>query len=226
MRVMIANNTGKEAYRLLAAFPDRIGHIYGPGGWRGPWPYYALDNGAFPEWKRGKPFNEDRFLKLCDSAAAAEVKPAWVAVPDVVMDRDATLERWYEWAPRLRSYGFPLAFVVQNGMVGADIPSEASAVFVGGDTAWKRETAAYWCQHHPHVHVGRVNGERDLWRYHRAGAQSCDGTGWFRGDRRQLDGLWYYLADSEGEDDAAHGPMQARLFPTHLKVPGLDLVSR
>lgn len=216
MRVLIANSLGVEAKRLLASYPDRIGHIYGPGGWKTPWPYYVLDNGAFPAWRRGKPFSEEKFLKLCASAARALHPPQWIAVPDVVMDREATLENWYKWAPRLRQFGFPLAFVVQNGMTASDIPGEAAALFVGGDTQWKRDTAAYWCQHHPRVHIGRVNGERDLWRYHRAGAASCDGTGWFRGDRRQLDGLWYYLADTTGEEDAAHGPMQARLFSTRV----------
>ena len=211
---MVANNGGREAKRLRATFPDRVGHIYAPGGFRGPWPHYALDNGAFSEWTKGRPANFDALLALCDRAAKAPHPPRWIAVPDVVTQRDATIERWYQHAPRLRTYGWPLAFVVQNGMTAADIPAEAAVVFVGGDTAWKQETAAYWCAHHPRVHVGRVNGERDLWRYHRAGAESCDGTGWFRGNRRQLDGLWYYLADSDGTDDAAHGPMQPRLFAT------------
>ena len=31
---------------------------------------------------------------------------------------------------------------------------------------------------------------------HDAGAESCDGTGWFRGDRKQLDGLEKYLDES------------------------------
>jgi hypothetical protein len=213
---MVANNSGKEARRLAATFPGRVGHLYGPGGWRGPFPEfpYALDNGAFPAWQKGRALDEPAFRKLCDRAAAAAVAPRWVAVPDVVCDRDRTLASWYKWAPELRDrYGWPLAFVVQNGMTAGDIPGQADVVFVGGDTKWKQETAAYWSQHHPRVHIGRVNGERDLWRYHRAGAESCDGTGWFRGSRRQLDGLWYYLADSSGLDDAAHGPMQCRLFP-------------
>jgi hypothetical protein len=210
--VLIANNTGAEARRLLDRFPDRIGHIYAPGAWRTPWPHYALDNGAFAAWRNDRPVDFDAVRVLCDRAAKAERPPRWVAVPDVVMQRDETLERWHRWAPELAAYGWPLAFVVQNGMTAADIPGAAAVVFVGGDTAWKQETVAYWCEHHPRVHVGRVNGQRDLWRYHRAGAESCDGTGWFRGDRRQLDGLWYYLADSEGLEDCAHGPMQRRLF--------------
>lgn len=212
MIVMIANNMGAEAKRLRATFPDRIGHIYSPGGFQGPWHPYALDNGAFSEWSKGRPFDPAKFIGLLDRARGESISPQWVAVPDVVTDRDATLAKWREWEPILRPYGWPLAFVVQNGMTYGDVPGGANVIFVGGDTDWKKDTARYWCERFPHVHVGRVNGETDLWRYHRAGAESCDGTGWFRGRRAQLDGLWYYLADTEGLDDASHGPHQRRLF--------------
>jgi hypothetical protein len=210
MLVMIANNTGREARRLLETFPDRIGHIYSPGGFRGPWQNYGVDNGAFTEWSKGRPFQSAPFIALLNRLKTAAHAPRWVAVPDVVTDKEGTLERWREWEPRLREYGWPLAFVVQNGMKAIDVPASADAIFVGGDTEWKQATAHYWCERFARVHVGRVNGEKDLWRYHRAGAESCDGTGWFRGARKQLDGLWYYLADTEGEQDAAHGPMQPR----------------
>jgi hypothetical protein len=214
LTVLVANNSGKEARRLAATHPGRIGHLYGPGGWRGPFPEfpYALDNGAFPAFSRGVEWDAAPFLDLCERAAAASIAPRWIAVPDVVCDRDRTLASWDRWAPELRErFGWPLAFVVQNGMTASDVPDDAALIFVGGDTKWKRETAAYWRTARPRVHIGRVNGERDLWRYHHAGAESCDGTGWFRGDRRQLDGLWYYLADSSGH---AHdkGPLQPRLF--------------
>lgn len=215
MKVMVANNSGAEARRLARAFPGRVGHLYGPGGWRGPFPEfpYALDNGAFPAWTAGRELDADAFRGLCAKAAAASVAPDWVAVPDVVCDRARTLAAWRQWSPELREFGWPLAFVVQDGMTPSDVPRDAAVVFVGGSTRWKRETARLWCEHFPRVHVGRVNTERWLWRYHRAGAESCDGSGWFRGDRSQLDGLWYFLADTEGlEADAAHGPMQPRLF--------------
>lgn len=212
--VLVANNSGREARRLAATYPGRVGHLYGPGGWRGPWPEfpYALDNGAFPAFARGVAWDEAAFLKLCERAAVAPIAPRWIAVPDVVCDRDRTLASWRRWAPVLTErYGWPLAFVVQNGMTAADVPEDAAVVFVGGDIVWKRETAAYWRSVHPRIHVGRVNGERDLWRYHRAGAESCDGTGWFRGKQRQINGLWYYLADSSGHAHDSGSP-QPRLF--------------
>ena len=213
MKVMIANNSGREARRLASAYPGRVGHIYSPGGWRGPFAEfpYVLDNGAFSAWRDNKPFDVEAFAELCKRAANAAIAPLWLAVPDVVMNADATLGSWYEWAPQLRGHGWPLAFVVQDGHQPHDVPKEASVVFVGGSTDWKRETAAMWCRHFPRVHIGRVNTERWLWHFARAGAESCDGSGWFRGDRTQLDGLWYYLADSSDSiDDAAHGPMQPR----------------
>lgn len=215
MRVLIANNSGREARRLAAVFPDRVGHIYGPGGWRGPFAEfpYALDNGAWPAFVKDQPFDESAYRSLVALAASATIAPLWAAVPDVVCDKDATVASWYRWAPELRACGWPLAFVVQNGMERQDVPASADLVFVGGSTEWKWETVGYWCERFPRVHVGRVNTERLLWQAHRAGAESCDGSGWFRGDRTQLDGLWYYLADStDMPHDAAHGPHQPRLF--------------
>jgi hypothetical protein len=215
MIVMIANNSGREARRLAAKFPGRIGHIYGPAGWRGPFPEfpYALDNGAFPAFRHGRPFDVGAYNALVTRAVATPIPPRWIAVPDVVLERDATIASWHRWAAHLRQFGWPLAFVVQNGMTASDVPPSADLVFVGGSTEWKWETVRYWCEHFPRVHVGRVNTERLLWQAHRAGAESCDGSGWFRGDRSQLDGLWYYLADSSDlPHDAAHGPLQPRLF--------------
>jgi len=52
----------------------------------------------------------------------------------------------------------------------------------------------------PRVHVGRINGEKGLWECHEAGAESCDGTGWFRGGNtegnKQLQMLLRYLEES------------------------------
>lgn len=224
MRLLLANNTGREARRLLAAFPDRIGHLIAPGGWRTPFPTYGVDNGAWPAFKNGRPWAEGPFRRLVERirahVAAGGAAPAWVLPPDVVCDADATLASWARWAPELRALGWPLGFVVQNGMTAGDVPTDAAIVCVGGDTDWKRETAAYWCAHFPRVHVLRCTTERWLWHFHRCGVESTDGNV-FMGDRSQLDGIWYYLTDSSDlPHDLAHGPMQSRLFalgrPAHV----------
>ena len=103
--------------------------------------------------------------------------PRWVLVPDVVMDRAATLAKWAEYAPVAARYGgWPLAIAVQDGMTPADIPAEAQVIFVGGSTAWKWRSLPMWAHTGMRVHVGRVNEVERLqicerWRWHRLDAR-------------------------------------------------------
>ena len=118
-------------------------------------------------------------------------------VPDVVTDSKATFKMWDEWAPIVAEKGFPLAFAVQDGMTPEMVKAsnvEAEVIFVGGSTDFKWNTLTSWTDNFPRVHVGRVNGLRDLMRCHRRGVESCDGTGFFRGRRAQLGELITYLA--------------------------------
>ena len=157
-----------------------------------PW---ALDNGVFGAWSAGREWSEEPFYKYLD--AYADWKPLWVIVPDWVGHRDKTLELWERHSETVAQYGCPLAFAVQDGMMPEDVPQEAAVVFVGGTTSWKWRNLRMWTEAFPRVHVGRVNTYNLLWQAHEAGAESCDGTGWFRGDRKQLKGLMEYLEESE-----------------------------
>ena len=199
MRIMPANNTGSRMKELAAAYPNCLGQMFGPSGWRKPFLPYGLDNGAFPAWTNGREWDEAAFVKLLESANRfvrdGGEEPLWVVTPDVVADKEATKLRWLEWAPRLRDYGWPLAFAVQDGMHEHDVPKDADVVFVGGTTVWKWKTVNLWGYLFPRVHVGRVNSYRLLWRALEAGAESCDGTGWFLGDQRQLAGLDQFLRE-------------------------------
>ena len=89
-----------------------------------------------------------------------------------------------------------VVFAVQDGMTVDDVPSNADVIFVGGTTEWKWQTVAMWCKAFQRVHVGRVNEYKRLWMCHDAGAESCDGSGWTRGDQRQFRGLLAYLEES------------------------------
>jgi hypothetical protein len=192
---MPANNTGAVVRELAARFPDRLGHLFSPGGERMPFAPVALDNGVFAE---GENWTADGWLNLLDWIKAKRITPEWALVPDVVGDREATLERWRTFEQVAYRYGWPLAFAVQDGMTPDDVPWSAEVVFIGGSTTWKWRTMASWCARFPRVHVGRVNSYRRLWQCHDAGAESCDGTGWMRGDQVQYRGLIAYLEESAG----------------------------
>lgn len=203
MIVMLADTVGIKTGYLAGTYPGKIGHLYSPRPkHKPPGPYnfkgfrFALDNGAFAA---GDKWTEDGWVEMLDTIRLRGQEPLWALVPDVVGDRDGTLEKWKRYAPILKRYGWPLAFAVQDGMTVDDVPHDAEVIFVGGSTEWKWRTLTMWCAAFPRVHVGRVNTYRKLWICHEAGAESCDGTGWMRDvNGEQFRGLEVYLAESTG----------------------------
>ena len=206
MIVMPSNNCKWQVHYWQGVYGG-LGHLYSIGGFRGPYPHlpYALDNGRFPAWSSGKEWSEADYLKLLDKASGAARAPMWALVPDVVGDRPGTLREWAEWAPRLRTRGWPLAFAAQDGMTPDDVPDDADVVFLGGTTEWKQSVIVPWCARFARVHVGRVNTP-DMLRYcSEAGAEPCDGTGWFRDPTRtkRIGGLERFLRE-QSERVAIH----------------------
>ena len=196
MIIMPGCDYGFECGKLFGKFPGRLGHLHNGDTAKTPRPsiYWALDNGIYGSWQSGTEWSEEPLYSFLERFGT--FKPEWVAVPDAVADRELTLERWDTHAEVIASFGVPLAFVVQDGMTPADVPDEAEVVFVGGSTSFKWRTLRTWCDNFERVHVGRVNTERHLWQCHDAGAESCDGTGWFRGGETRLSGLVRYLETS------------------------------
>ena len=206
MAPMVMPSNNSNAHKLEKDFPGRMGLLIGPGGWRSPKSLpYALDNGCFSVWRKGKPWKMEDFLKLLLKASNFDRKPLWCVVPDSVGNALETLWMWKNNAETVqRAIDCPLALAVQDGMTPAgvkkfiaeskSIPPEV--IFVGGTTEWKRRTVWQWCRSFDRVHVGRVNYDKWLWQAHCAGAESTDGTGWFRGDKKQLEGLLNYLRKS------------------------------
>lgn len=195
---MPSNNAGLVVGYLAGTYPGRIAWLLSPDSWKEPHDFlrYHFDNGAFGRYLRKLPWEDGPFYAHCDKIKGRTHKPGWIAVPDSVGNREETLRMWFAHSPRVERYGCPLAFVVQDGMTPDDIPPNASVVFVGGTDDWKMRNLTMWTGSFPRVHVGRINGEKGLWECHEAGAESCDGTGWFRGRRAQLAGLLRYLDHS------------------------------
>ena len=184
MMVMIDQRGARFGY-LCALHPGRLGNLISPPRWSEPLEFapYAIDNGAFTG------FNELDLLAMIQKARRAPIPPIWIVVPDAVGDAIETIRLWREWEPRLRPLGWPLAMAMQDGMTPDDCRGDIA--FIGGTTEWKWRNLSMWAG--MRFHVGRVNTERHLWQCHDAGAESCDGTGWFRGNKAQFDGLLRYI---------------------------------
>lgn len=196
MQVMPSNNSGIRVGYLAKSFQGRLGWLIGPGGWRKSpaWMPTALDNGAYGAWINKTPWDEAKWWKLVTTAY--ETSPLlWAVVPDVVTNKDATLAAWHKWAPIMRREfpNLPLAFAVQDGMVPRDVPSGVHTVFVGGSFDWKWDNLDMWTNSFPRVHVAKVNTRKRLWQADKAGAVSCDGTGWFQFGDAKIQELEDYL---------------------------------
>jgi hypothetical protein len=200
MIVMPANSTG-WFWHCLARETGRIGHLYSPGAQRGPWPWFpfALDNGAFACWDmQANRFddakweaNEPAWRNLIRWAAPSGLA-RWAIVPDVPGDAARTFERWEQYHQIVTDAEINTALAVQDGMTVEQVKALAikpSVICVGGSTEWKWETVEQWAKAFPRVHVLRCNSPEKLYWLESIGVESCDGTGWNRGDRKQTEGL-------------------------------------
>lgn len=188
---MTGNVSGPKWQGVASAFAAEgitFGVLMGTK-WCTPWTeHWACDNDMFAAHKRGdtgwwKREGETAWLKMLDKAASQPTKPLFVALPDVVEDWPRTVARAWYYLPELRSRSLPPAIVLQDGChLGAATMLSCPWWFVGGSDAYK------WGQleeivrtahltFDTKVHVGRVNGTRQVRSCLRAGADSCDGTG-------------------------------------------------
>lgn len=140
-----------------------------------PW---AVDNFAFTA------FNPIRFERRLKAWREWSPTCLWVAVPDVVGNAAATWERFGEWHDVIRSLGYKLALVAQDGLENMPIEWNCfDALFIGGSTEWKLSSTAAEIVGEAqargvYVHMGRVNGNIRLNYAAYLNCDSVDGSGY------------------------------------------------
>lgn len=193
--MMCSNDSSTWYMNLCRKYPDKLGWLMGPSSYKPPrhGVAFALDNDAFKAFRDKTAYDFDAWFRFLDKVSKSEIEPMWALVPDVVANREETLEQWHKYSPSIKARGWHTALAVQDGMDELDVlPLLPDVVFVGGTTEWKWKTAHLWCKEMSRVHVGRVNGKKRLWHCQNIGAESCDGSGWFMGttcgrEARQLE---------------------------------------
>lgn len=187
--MLIMGQSNRIWHYWAGKYPGSVGVLIGPSyGKKVPidkWMPLVLDNDAFTCWRDNKPWNLDAWLAMLQWVGMTLTKPLWAAVPDVVANREATIENWPKYAPIVKDHGWNAAFCVQDGMTPDDVPSDADVIFVGGSDSWKFPNLSIWTRHFPRVHCARVNSPRMIERCEELGCESVDGTGWFRDPSRK-----------------------------------------
>jgi hypothetical protein len=145
---------------------------------------WAYDNGAFADFKAGRPFDFDAWQRDLDEIAklSPAEAPDFAVLPDIVGGGAASLARSLEWLPKLRGVCGAWYLPVQEGIAPADIPelpAHAGGFFVGGAaTAWKVRTAPLWRAEAVRrgllCHAGRVGTGRRVRAMREAGVDSID----------------------------------------------------
>ncbi|RJR46040.1 MAG: hypothetical protein C4576_11470 [Desulfobacteraceae bacterium] len=178
--IMPANNAKGIVHFFAGRYPGSIGWLMSPRDWKKPPEYmpYALDNGAFTG------FIPAAFMAHLHRTLQLH-RPLWIVVPDVVGDSEGTFRSWHRWHLRVAPFG-PLAFACQDGMEPQDVPQTATCCFIGGSTEWKLKHAHRFKGVAPLLHIGRVSTGLRLHWAQMIGADSVDGTGFFRGNKHQL----------------------------------------
>ena len=169
-------------------YPGSVGLLVGPSYLKkvpiDPWMPFALDNDAFTAWKDNKPWDEGAWFRMLEEIKMRGLKPNWVAIPDVVGNKEKTLAKWTMYARAVMDRGWPLAFCVQDGMTPVDVPLRADVIFVGGTDGWKFPNLPMWTASFPRVHCARVTSQKMIEACEKLGCESVDGTGWFRAPDR------------------------------------------
>lgn len=141
-----------------------------------PW---ALDNDCFQSFD---PHAYFKMLNNCKGIPGC----LWVTAPDVVGDARKTFAQFNIYESVLRLYGYPVAYVAQDGIEKTRVPWEKfDCLFIGGSTEFKLGPVAenYIKEAKARgklVHMGRVNSRI---RMEYAGSLDCDsidGTGFSR----------------------------------------------
>ncbi len=189
MMIMPANNLSGLCHYYAGKYPGKIGILNTPKSYKNP-PYYmpyAIDNGCFVEW------NEVEFYKMLTKVLILKNKPIFVVVPDVVGDAEGTFKMWHKHYRKIKNMGFDLAFACQDGLEIQDVPKAARVCFIGGSTEWKLENAHKFKGVRNHLHIGRVSTKKRMIWSEKIGADSIDGTGFFRGRGKQYDAFVDYF---------------------------------
>ena len=136
-----------------------------------PW---MLDNGAFSgNWTEAKWLASLALWHPYTATCIAAV------VPDVVDNATATLARFQQYALVVRNFGYPVAFVTQDGLEMGAVPwADFDVLFVGGTDKHKLSESMPFIleakRHGKWVHAGRVNSAKRMEQFWIA--DSSDGT--------------------------------------------------
>ncbi len=150
------------------------------GAWRTEGFPYALDNGAWTDFRTGQPFDGPKFTRLIERLGR---DADWIVTPDIVSGGHASLDLSISWLSRVLDITKLALVPVQDGLEPkdlVDIVGPNVGIFLGGSTEWKlanaRKFGIFCVEHDLYYHIGRVNSKKRIGLAVAVGATSIDGS--------------------------------------------------
>jgi hypothetical protein len=142
------------------------------GVWRTEGFPYALDNGAWTDFRTGRDFDAEKFRLLVDQFGS---QADWITAPDVVEGGLASLRLSMCWLAPLLTRTRMVLIAVQDGMEPGDLAQVVMprriGIFLGGSTPWKVANMRLWGEFCAdkgcYYHVARVNSAKRMAAAHR-----------------------------------------------------------
>lgn len=178
--VLVGECTGRRVPMLQALGWGRMWIARDRNIYTYPGEPWGFDNGAFRDWREGKPFDAEQYRACLRKAVAQPTPPTLAVIPDVPGDGVATLRMAEQWWLELSAIPFPWFIAVQDGMVPADLEPWAgrlAGVFLGGTDSYKARANdwAAWCEARGlRFHYGRAGTMEKVAHAMEVGADSLD----------------------------------------------------
>lgn len=174
--MLIGECTGRLADEALALGWGRMWIARERNIYTAPGEPWGLDNGAFRDWKDGRPFDGDIFRRVLDKALAQPEPPMLAVIPDAPGNGPETLRMADAWLPELPPLRWYMA--VQDGLEPRHVEGYPLAgIFLGGTNRYKA-TALMWREWTDSVglplHYGRCGTLSKVAHALRVGVDSLD----------------------------------------------------
>lgn len=178
MKVLVGENPSRRMRERAREYGWGQMYVY-----REPRPYegepWGFDNGAYLDWRRGREFDRERYLR--DLGRAMGIGRPYLAVaPDIVAGGMGSLEFSVAWLEDELPGEWPWYLAVQDGMTPeavGEYVGNFSGVLLGGTNRFKEE-AGKWCEWAHGLgkkfHYARASTERKIKSAIRIGADSMD----------------------------------------------------
>ena len=137
---------------------------------------WAADNGCFLRYE------PDKFRAMLERYQAYTSTCKFIVCPDRVQNAVKTIQLFHMWYHSIKAYGYPVAFVLQDGITMDTVPWRlADAIFVGGSNQFKdslicRQIVKKAIRLGMCVHNGRISSPPKIVENNRLGVTSFDST--------------------------------------------------